>query len=114
MLRVDSAKPCESGAQQFEVWTHHYVPGPGGTNGGVAFNKFTLLARESENIRGVLGLPEVDDPYALFALAKNVPWQAKRLSELGAPAITSVVQICNRAAHQDYTRTASGTGRMEA
>ncbi|HSX42516.1 MAG TPA: hypothetical protein VLF59_00335 [Candidatus Saccharimonadales bacterium] len=113
MLKVESAEPCTVGAQPHELWVQHWVSPTGTEPGRVVSDRFTLLPRANQNVRRLLGLPEMVDPIRMLDLANNNPEQARRLRAMGRPLVSSLVQICNRSTHDDTIMTPRATSRSE-
>lgn len=108
MLRVESAQPCDGPDGTYEVWAHHFWPGRGvATLSRLTFAGDDALERD-------LGVPEVSDPWVVLGLAENATANNRPLQELGMPAVTSLIRLCNREDHRDRVRTERGTRRPEA
>jgi hypothetical protein len=109
-LGVESAEACSGPAGEYEAWTHH-LDG----FGRAVFNKFSLGSLKNHRIEQIVHGSGISDPFAILGLIEAGGSESARLKNLGMPAVTSLVRVCNLKNHQDGGRSEQlGEGRLEA
>lgn len=109
MRKIESPQACEGTQGEYRLLAHYLA------SWQVAKLVELKLGGSTTSVESQLGLPNIDNPFTILALAENVQGvrQHTQMKRLERPAITTIMRICNRANHADSKRTGRESHRLE-